>query len=95
MTRDARLETEITLGELNGAVGAATEAIGNAITRTLALAGVGPDRIDTLILTGGSTRVPAVANELRARVPAARPVETDAFGSVGLGLAIDASRRFA
>ncbi|MGV3491834.1 MAG: Hsp70 family protein [Devosia sp.] len=94
VTRDARLETEITLDELNAAVGAATEAIGNAIDRTLALAGVTRDRIDTLILTGGSTRVPAVATELRARLPDARAVETDAFGSVGLGLAIDAARRF-
>ncbi len=55
---------------------------------------VGPEHIDTLILTGGSTRVPAVASVLRRQLPAARPVETDAFGSVGLGLALDALRRF-
>ena len=35
----------------------------------------------------------AVANALRNLFPSARKVETDAFGSVGLGLAIDASRR--
>ena len=95
VTPDARLETGIALGELNGAVAAATESIGSAIGRTLQLAGVGAGDIDTLILTGGSTRVPAVAQELRARLPEAQAVETDAFGSVGLGLAIDAARRFA
>ncbi len=94
VTRDARLETGIDLAELNAAVRAATESIGDAIGRTLAAAGVGPGHIDTLILTGGSTRVPAVASVLRRQVPAARPVETDAFGSVGLGLALDAVRRF-
>jgi hypothetical chaperone protein len=94
VTRDARLETGIDLAELNAAVRAANESIGDAIGRTLAAAGVGPEHIDTLILTGGSTRVPAVASVLRRQVPAARPVETDAFGSVGLGLALDALRRF-
>jgi hypothetical chaperone protein len=31
---------------------------------------------------------------LRELFPRARAVETDAFGSVGLGLALDAARRF-
>jgi hypothetical protein len=31
---------------------------------------------------------------LRHMLPAARFVQTDAFGSVGLGLALDARRRF-
>jgi len=32
---------------------------------------------------------------LRVNFPAARLVETDALGSVGLGLALDARRKFA
>ena len=52
------------------------------------------DRIDTLILTGGSTQIPAILTRLRANFPNARFVETDAFGSVGLGLALDAARKF-
>ena len=95
MTRDVKLETPIGLEELQVALERATAAIAGAIERTLLAAGVGRNRIDTLILTGGSTRVPAVGNMLRALFPAARTVETDAFGSVGLGLALDASRRFA
>ena len=94
VTRDVKLETLIALEELQLALKGATEAIAKAIGRTLEAAGVSGSRIDTLILTGGSTRVPAVANMLRGLFPAAKAVETDAFGSVGLGLAIDAARRF-
>lgn len=94
VTRDVRLETPIDIGELQAALEGATAAIARAIGRTLEAAGVAGSRIDTLILTGGSTRVPAVASMLRGLFPAAKAVETDAFGSVGLGLALDAARRF-
>lgn len=94
VTRDVRLETGIALEELDAVLAAANESIAKAIGRTLAAAGIAGERIDTLILTGGSTRVPAVAGMLRGLFPTARAVETDAFGSVGLGLAIDAARRF-
>jgi len=94
VTRDVRLETPIRIEELEAALRGATEAIARSIGRTLEAAGVRGERIDTLILTGGSTRVPAVASMLRALFPAAKAVETDAFGSVGLGLAMDAMRRF-
>ena len=94
VTRDVRLEPPITLAELDAALAGANQSIGKAIDRTLEAAGVSGERIDTLILTGGSTRVPAVAAMLRGHFPRARHVETDAFGSVGLGLAIDATRRF-
>jgi hypothetical chaperone protein len=94
VTRDVRLETPIALEELDAALATANESIAKAIGRTLVAAGIGGERIDTLILTGGSTRVPAVARMLRGLFPRARAVETDAFGSVGLGLSIDAARRF-
>jgi len=94
VTRDVDLSTTITLDELRNAIDGATAAIATTIGRTLALAGVRGTDIDTLILTGGSTRVPAVSTVLRQLFPAARAVETDAFGSVGLGLALDAARRF-
>jgi len=93
-TRDVALTATITLEELRRAIEGATNAIAAAIGRTLMAAEVGGEAIDTLILTGGSTRVPAVATVLRNLFPAARAVETDAFGSVGLGLALDAARRF-
>ena len=68
--------------------------IARTIEATLRDAGLLAHDIETLILTGGSTRIPAIMARLRLLFPAAKFVETDAFGSVGLGLAIDARRRF-
>ena len=44
--------------------------------------------------TGGSTAIPQFRDPIRALFPEARVVEGDAFGSVGLGLALDAQRKF-
>ena len=70
------------------------DRIADTIGLTLATAGVTADRIETLILTGGSTQIPSILAQLRRLFPAARFVDTDAFGSVGLGLALDARRKF-
>ena len=88
------IETTIRASELSDLLEDSVDRIGRTIREALASAEVGPDAIDTLILTGGSTQVPAVARRIRELLPAARSVATDAFGSVGLGLAIDAARRF-
>jgi hypothetical chaperone protein len=57
-------------------------------------AGVPAAAIDSVFLTGGSTGIPAVRDRILAHLPGARAVPGDMFGSVGLGLAIDAARRF-
>lgn len=93
-TRDVALDSIVSLGELQQAIEGATGAIARTIEGTVKAAGVSTAAINTLILTGGSTRVPAVSSVLRALFPAAKAVETDAFGSVGLGLALDSARRF-
>jgi hypothetical chaperone protein len=72
-----------------------TSRLIDTIDRCCRLAGVKPDAIDSVFLTGGSTGIPAVRSRILAHVPKARPVSGDMFGSVGLGLAIDAARRFA
>jgi len=93
-TRDVPLQDTITLRQLSQAIEAPTNAIATTIAATVKAAGVTGADINTLILTGGSTKVPAVSKVLRALFPGAKAVETDAFGSVGLGLALDAARRF-
>jgi hypothetical chaperone protein len=93
-TRDVPLTTTISLAELGRAIEGSTRAIATTIEATARSAGVTGADINTLILTGGSTKVPAVAKVLRELFPRAAAVETDAFGSVGLGLALDAARRF-
>ncbi|MCK0196932.1 Hsp70 family protein [Ancylobacter sp. 6x-1] len=57
-------------------------------------AGLGVGDIDALFLTGGSTRLPHVRAAIVAAAPEARVVEGDTFGSVGTGLAIEATRRY-
>lgn len=73
---------------------ALSEKIADRIGRCLVQAGVGAERIDALFLTGGSTRIPHVRAAIEACVPEARVVEGDTFGSVGMGLTIEAMRRY-
>jgi hypothetical chaperone protein len=70
------------------------DRIGARITNCLNQAGIGPDDVDALFLTGGSTRLRHVRAAIVAELPKARVVEGDTFGSVGLGLTVDAMRRF-
>ena len=91
---EVTLATPITRAALDAAIKAAVARIEDTIGLTLAMAGVDAARIDTLILTGGSTQIPLILARLRALFPTARRVGTDAFGSVGLGLALDAARKF-
>ncbi len=71
------------------------ERIGGAIELVLAQAGLRPDQIATVFMTGGSSSLPVLHKLVRALLPAARIVTGDMLGSVGTGLALDAARRFA
>jgi len=93
-THGAVIETTIARTDLTAALEDSVDRIGGTIRAALADAEVSADQIDTLILTGGSTQVPAISARIRELLPAARAVATDAFGSVGLGLALDAVRKF-
>lgn len=68
--------------------------IGVAMDEALQLAGVTRAEIDTVVMTGGGALVPLVRNIAETRFPHARVTQTDRFGAVGLGLAVDAARRF-
>jgi hypothetical chaperone protein len=92
---DVDLTPAISRAELSRAIAGAVDKIEDTLRAVVAIAGLTTERIDTLILTGGSTQIPAVMQRLRANFPQARFVEADAFGSVGLGLALDAARKFA
>ncbi|GGE39752.1 heat-shock protein [Agaricicola taiwanensis] len=68
--------------------------IRTTIAATVEAAGVAPDRIGTVFFTGGSTGIPLVRRAVLEFFPGAAVVDGDMFGSVGFGLALDASRRF-
>ena len=80
-----RLETTI-----SGAVGRVTATV----EQTIADAGLKAADITAVFLTGGSTVIPLARRSILSLVPQASVVEGDMFGSVGLGLALDAKRKF-
>ena len=92
--RDRHIETTMTKADLTKALHTSVERIEHTIAQALDRAGVAARAIDSLILTGGSTQVPVIAARLRALFPEAELVRTDVLGSVGLGLAMDAARKF-
>ncbi|SMQ61073.1 hypothetical chaperone protein [Devosia lucknowensis] len=92
--RDRTISTIITADQLAEALAASIARLEATIIETLTLAGIGADAVDSLILTGGSTLVPAVAGRLQSLFPEAEVVRTDVLGSVGLGLALEANRVF-
>ncbi|MEA1675022.1 Hsp70 family protein [Nitrospirillum sp. BR 11163] len=71
-----------------------TDGIAGMIRKALADSGLARDKIDAVFLTGGSTLLPNVRASILAELPEARVVEGDKFGSVGLGLTLEAQRRY-
>lgn len=69
--------------------------IQTAVNECLKMAGVAAAAVELVILTGGSTEIPYVSNELCRRFNNAGLSANDKLSSVGLGLAYDALRRFA
>lgn len=76
------------------AVEAPVGRIRSLLTRVLADAGLGPDRIGTAFLTGGSSQLPILRATVRSVVPGSAIATGDMLGSVGTGLALAARRRF-
>lgn len=91
---DETLDLPVTRDQLNDAISATVDRVQNAVSETLALAGIAPEQITALFLTGGSSAIPLLRENVLHMLPAATVVEGDMFGSVGRGLALDAGRRF-
>ena len=85
----------VTRSEFEKAVSDLVSRIDRAIEEVLRQSGIDAAAIDTVILTGGGAQVPLVHAVATARFPHAHIPQSDQFGSVGLGLAVDAARRFA
>lgn len=62
------------------------------IQNTLATAGVNPNQIDSVFLTGGTTLIPAVHHMIKSIFSNSQLVSGDIYGSVGKGLAIEAGQ---
>lgn len=91
---DGALSLPVDVAGLNRATGSLAARIGARIRDCLVDAGVTADQIDAVFLTGGSTLLPQVRAAILAEAPDARVVEGNIFGSVGLGLTVEAQRRY-
>ncbi|HWA90829.1 MAG TPA: Hsp70 family protein [Rhizomicrobium sp.] len=73
---------------------AKTDRLTRLASRCIADAGLKPDDIATIFLTGGSSRVPAVRGAIAAAAPSARIAAGSDFLSVASGLTREAQRRY-
>jgi hypothetical chaperone protein len=85
---------EMTRKDVERAVRDDTRRLIETIDICCRAAAVPPSAIESVFLTGGSTGIPAVRDPILAHLPNARAVPGDMFGSVGMGLALDAAKRF-
>ncbi|MCA0422853.1 MAG: Hsp70 family protein [Proteobacteria bacterium] len=57
-------------------------------------AGIRIDQLDAIYFTGGTSQIPDVRATIASCFPESAIVDGDRFGSVGLGLAVEAQRRY-
>ncbi len=88
------LSVSIMRNTFNTVISGELEKILNKIKDTVAVAGITFSDIDAIFYTGGSTKIPLVREKINALFPNAEIVQGDAFGSVGLGLTIDAQKKY-
>ena len=90
----AKFAAEITRAGLDDTIARDIERVAATVGETIRDAQVKPSDISAVFLTGGSTAIPLARQQILALVPQASVIEGDMFGSVGLGLALDAQRKF-
>lgn len=86
------LETEVTRRQFNQAIGNEIGEIRTAVRKVIQASGVLPSEIDAVATTGGSSAIPVFQGMLKREFREAWFVQSDAFGSVTGGLAIEAFR---
>lgn len=77
-----------------GASGAHIARIQRAMQDTISRAGLLPDQIAKVFLTGGGAQMPHLRAAIAQDLPSAQLESGDMLGSVGLGLARESQRRF-
>jgi hypothetical chaperone protein len=90
---EADLTLEARRADFDAAVAAQIDRLQHAASACIAAAGLKPAAIDTILLTGGSSRVPAVRAAIARAAPAAKLAGSSDLLSVALGLTQMASVR--
>ncbi|MCA0000674.1 MULTISPECIES: Hsp70 family protein [unclassified Mesorhizobium] len=91
---EVQFAAEITRKALNATIARDIERVAATVGQTIGDAGVKSSDITAVFLTGGSTAIPLARQKILSLVPQASVIEGDMFGSVGLGLSLDAQRKF-
>ena len=91
---ESTLQLECQRNEFDEATQNEVDGIRQTIRQSLQGAQLKPEQINSVFLTGGTTGLPSVRQAVRDIFPECQLVEGDRFGSVGMGLVIDAMRRF-
>lgn len=89
------VECQATRNDMDAAIGTAVESLRACVNEGLTQAEVKGADIVSVFYTGGSSGIPCLRAAFGELLPQAQHISGDAFGSVGLGLTIDAGRRFA
>lgn len=91
-----REETPILIerADFEAAIGQAVGRVVGAVRELLVAARLRPEAVGRIFVTGGSSSVPLLRTSIVSLFPAADIVTGDLFGSVGVGLALDARRKF-
>ncbi|MGQ7844338.1 Hsp70 family protein [Granulosicoccus sp. 3-233] len=91
----AQLRTQIDRQGFEDAIDPVVQRLLRCVAGALQDSQLQASDITRVFYTGGSSAVPMLQQEFRKLFAEAEHVQGDAFGSVGLGLTIDAGRRFA
>ncbi len=80
--------------DFDAAIAHLMDNVAATVATLLRDAGADAAHIDTVFFTGGASGVGAIRQRIAQLIPGARQVEGDLFGSIGIGLGLDALRRF-
>lgn len=92
---ERNLHLDIHVNDLFSAVKSEINNIQRCALATVQDARLTPSQITKVFMTGGTTAIPEMQNAITALFPHTEIIKGDQFGSVGLGLSIDAQRKFA
>lgn len=87
-------ETEVKKTDFEISIQNEVQKLETVLNECLAQACLLPEKIDLVILTGGSTEIPILQQNIRRIFPHAQLSQENKLASVGLGLAYDSRRRF-
>ena len=88
------LAISIQRDNFNNAIVADVEKVIQTIQSVVADAGLNISDITKVFMTGGSTSIPLIRDSIMALLPGTEVIKGDMFGSVGMGLTLDAGRKF-